>query len=113
MKMINLDDLTVGQMKEIKSMCGVVKTKEEKELGKNLVVLQRGWIFGGDLFKKGSEYTLKNAFNVRKWGTTKGLGELAEKGKLKNSILDPVSDVTFHELTVVAIIRCKDNMVWL
>jgi hypothetical protein len=111
--MINVDELTIGQMKEIKSMCGVVKTKEQKELGKNLVILQRGWIFGGDLFKNGSEYTLKNAFNVRRWGTTNGLGELAEKGKLKDTILDKVSDVTFHELTVIAILKCAQDKTWL
>jgi len=85
----------------------------EKNFGKNLVILQRGWIFGGDLEKNGQEFTLKNAFNVRKWGTTKGLGELAQNGKLKDTILDVCPDVTFHEMTVIAILKCSENKSWL
>lgn len=76
-----------------------------------IVILQRGWIFVGSLTKNGSECTLTNASNIRRWGTTKGLGELAEGGPLSNTQLDKVGTVTFHELTTVAMIEC-DQDVW-
>ena len=47
MKM-NLDDLTLGQIKELKAACGVVKKK--KVINDNSVricVLQRGWVVVG------------------------------------------------------------------
>lgn len=53
---------------------------------------------------------LADAYNVRTWGTTKGLGELAADGPLSNTKLDKVNDVTFHELTTVALIDCDDSI---
>jgi hypothetical protein len=107
---INIKDLTLGQIEELQKLC----TSSEKlaidgtsSLGKHICVLQRGWVFMGDLYKNGSEYILKNASNVRIWGTSKGLGELAEKGPLSGTKLDPVPTTKFHELTVVVLIKCK------
>ncbi len=76
-----------------------------------IVILQRGWVFVGKLSKAESEYTLSSAFNVRRWGTSYGLGELAAKGPLSETKLDKVGTVTFHELTTVAMIDC-DQDVW-
>ncbi len=78
-------------------------------MGKKIVILQRGWVFVGDLAKHGSECTLTNAAVVRRWGTKQGLGEVALKGPLENTVLDPCPDVTFHELTVIAMINCKEE----
>lgn len=75
-------------------------------LGKKIVIAQRGWVFVGDVSKEGSHLTLTNAAVVRRWGTTKGIGELASSGPLKDTKLDPSPDVKIHELTVIAIIDC-------
>lgn len=77
-----------------------------ENLGKKIVIAQRGWVFVGDVTKNGSELTLTNAAVVRRWGTTNGLGELASSGPLENTKLDPSPDITIHELTVIAIISC-------
>lgn len=69
---------------------------------KQIVVLNRGWVVIGDYSEKGDECTLENASIIRKWGTTQGLGELAEKGKLPDTILDSCPTVSFHKMTMVA-----------
>lgn len=55
----------------------------------HLVVIQSGWIFVGALTKCEGMYTLTDASCVRKWGTTKGLGELALAGPTPSTILEP------------------------
>jgi hypothetical protein len=76
-----------------------------------IVILPRGWNMVGYFSKEGSNCKLENTHVIRRWGTSKGLGELAEKGKLKDTVLDPCGTVQFHELTVIATIACKES-VW-
>ena len=75
-----------------------------------IVILQRGWVFIGKFGQNGSTCKLTDAHNIRTWGTTKGLGELAESGKTSSTKLDKVNDVSFHELTIVATIDCDDKI---
>ena len=74
-----------------------------------IVILQRGWIFVGKFEKNGYACKLTDAYNIRTWGTTKGLGEIAEGGPTSNTKLDKINDVSFHELSVVALIDCEDK----
>ena len=66
-----------------------------------IVVLQRGWVYIG-AFSRGTtgECVLENASCIRRWGTSKGLGELVN-GPLPNTALDAAGTVRFHELAVV------------
>ena len=68
-----------------------------------IVVLQRGWVYIGNFSKEAGECVLKNASCIRRWGTSKGLGELV-KGPLSNTVLDAAGTVRFHELAVVNMI---------
>jgi len=74
-----------------------------------IVVLQRGWVMIGRYSQDGDTCTLENAYVIRTWGTTKGLGELALDGKQTNTKLDKAGHVEFHILTVVATINCDDK----
>ena len=85
--------------------------EDEDTLGKFIVVLQRGWVVVGDLSKDGTEFTLTNGSVVRRWGTSKGLGELAIEGPLEETILDPIPDTKFHELTVIMRMKCSDKWI--
>jgi len=77
-----------------------------------IVILQRGWIMVGIFTRDGNDCILRNAYNVRKWGTTQGLGELAENGKLSDTVLDKMYGVVqFDYLTVISTIDCKEK-VW-
>ena len=72
-----------------------------------IVVLQRGWVYIGRFSQKGEQCHLTNAFNIRRWGTEFGLGELAEKGPIPEGVgngptkLDKNADLHFHEMTIV------------
>jgi hypothetical protein len=76
-----------------------------------IAILQRGWVFIGKFSKEGDVCKLTDAYNIRTWGTTKGLGELAEGGSTSTTKLDKVNDVMFHELGIVCLIDCND-IVW-
>ena len=83
---------------------------QEKELSGDLkiVILQRGWVMVGKLERTGSDCKLHKASIVRRWGTTKGLGELAMNGPLKDTVLDKTGGmVEFDYLTVIATIPCE------
>ena len=82
---------------------------ETQDLGLQIVILQRGWVFVGLMTKVGSQCKLTKAATVRVWGTTQGLGELAEKGPTGNTKLDPSPEVIFHELTTIAAIKCEEK----
>lgn len=73
-----------------------------------IVVLQRGWVMVGRLEKIGSDCKLHNAYVIRNWGTTKGLGEIAASGPTSSTKIDPTNGlVEFDYLTVVASIACN------
>jgi hypothetical protein len=74
-----------------------------------IVILQRGWVFIGRLAKDGDTYTLSGAKNIRVWGTSNGLGQLAVDGPTSKTVLDPAGRVTFHELTVVATLDTDES----
>lgn len=66
-----------------------------------IVIGQRGFVWVGDMAIDGDEVTLTDARNIRRYGTTKGLGELVS-GPLKDTVLDPVGTVRLHRLGIVA-----------
>jgi hypothetical protein len=106
---MKLDDLTLGEIKQLKSLFqGNESSCCIEDLGTQIVILQRGWIFVGTLTKKGSSMRLNNAATIRVWGTSKGLGEIAESGPTSNTKLDTVPEVSFHELTVIGSIKCNE-----
>lgn len=71
-------------------------------MAKQIVIAQRGWIFVGDVTRAENEVVIENAAVVRRWGTTRGLGQIASEGPTPSSILDPCPTVRIHPLSVVA-----------
>lgn len=77
---------------------------------KHIVVLDRAWNLVGDLKKEDDDlYSMTNAFFIRRWGTTKGIGQLAIEGKLNETILDPTNPTKFHKDKVIFIIECNEK----
>ena len=74
---------------------------------KQIIIAQRGWVFVGDVEQVGDSVTIKHASCIRRWGTTKGLGELAGNGPTKSTVLDSLGTVRLHALAVVASIDCE------
>src|SRR3990167_11428151 len=74
---------------------------------KTILVLQRGWVVVGDLVEDtDSKVRLDNASVIRRWGTTKGIGQLALEGPQKATVLDPCGVVEAHPQTIVMWIPC-------
>lgn len=79
-----------------------------------IVVLQRGWVFTGKYSQDEYIGTLKDAACIRRWGTSQGLGELAEQGpRTENdtngpTIFDPSPDITFHIREVVFVMNTNE-----
>lgn len=98
MKTITLDGVEyVAKVEMDKALKGsqVAPTKIQ------IVVLQRGWVAIGRFTQTKEQCHLTNAYIIRTWGTSKGLGELANEGQKTDTKLDKCADIHFHEMTVV------------
>jgi len=69
-----------------------------------IVVLDRGFVYVGDVTVEKDWCIIENAWNVRVWGTTKGLGELALGGPTKNTKLDEVGTVRAPMRAVIHVV---------
>lgn len=105
---MNLGNLTWGEIKQLKDLF-TNKSLITENWGKQIVILQRGWVAIGDLTKKGCYMELDNAYIIRRWGTTGGLGQLAKEGKQENTELESTPRMKFHELTVISLIEVDAN----
>lgn len=76
-----------------------------------IVVLDRGFVVVGNVEFRDQYVVITNCSCVRRWGTQRGLGQLATEGPTDNTILDPQPTTQVHELQVVQIIWC-DGAAW-
>lgn len=76
---------------------------------KQIVVLQRGWVVIGEVSRDGEDVTISEASVIRRWGTTRGLGELALEGPKANTVLDPAGTVRGHALGIVMTIDVDES----
>lgn len=77
--------------------------------GLQLAILDRGFIYVGEV-KTNSEWcVITNARNVRRWGTKEGLGELALKGPLSDTQLDDTGTVLAPIKSLIALIACDQS----
>ena len=74
-----------------------------------IVIAQRGWVFVGDVSRSGDDVTITNAKCIRRWGTTKGLGEIAKAGPKSGTVLDDAGTVRMHALAIVASLDCEES----
>lgn len=73
-----------------------------------IVVGTYGWVFSGYADTEfGFDVSLERACVVRKWGTTKGLGQLALSGPTNETVLDECGTVRVPANSVVAVIECQ------
>lgn len=72
-----------------------------------IVVLDRGFVVIGMVSMDGSYVVINDCSCIRRWGTSKGLGQLAKEGIQKDTILDPQPETRVHELKVIQMIKCE------
>jgi len=68
-----------------------------------IVVADRGFVYIGRMEKEEDFLVLRNAKNLRVWGTTKGLGELVF-GPTSKTVLDIVGTVRLPFRAVISVI---------
>ncbi len=72
--------------------------------GFGIVVADRGYVYVGNVNLDDQFAVVTNAKNVRVWGTTKGLGELALCGPTSSTKLDDVGTVRIPMRAIISLI---------
>ena len=81
-----------------------------EEMGpQQIVVVDRGWVYVGIARHVDGALKIENARCIRRWGTTRGLGELAESGPTSETKLDPMGTVLVPDRAVISVIACKSK----
>ena len=75
---------------------------------RHIVVLDKGFIFVGDLSKEGDTYTLCNCGNIRKWGKG-GFGGLTRSRSDSEAIVDDCATIKFTDKSLIFIVPVKEN----
>ena len=73
-----------------------------------IVVLDRGFVYVGCVEIGDDFVVIRNAKNIRQWGTTKGLGELVN-GPLPNTKLDSVGTVRAASRALISLIDVEQS----
>ena len=76
------------------------------DLGQNIVVLDRGFVYVGNVTRDGDFLRVANAKNIRFWGTKKGLGEL-RNGPLAETKLDDIGEILAPMRALIHLVPCK------
>ena len=107
---MNIEELTIGQLMNLQSLLGnKPATATRKDLGLQIVVCDRGFVYVGQTVVDGEFVTITSARNIRKWGTTKGLGQLAESGPTRDTVLDNAGELLVPLKSVIHFIKCKNS----
>jgi hypothetical protein len=75
--------------------------------GLNIVILDRGLVWVGDVEISGDWVIITNAKNVRRWGTTQGLGELAANGPQPQTKLDMGGTIKAPLRALIGLLKCE------
>lgn len=116
-----IDTMTIGEAraaiqrgKEVESLFGAGPRTTSNMTMKDfigpcpqIVILDRGFVYVGDVAIENDWLVIRNARNVRRWGTTKGLGELAKNGPTTKTLLDPAGTVRAPMRAVIGLVECE------
>jgi hypothetical protein len=97
------DSITIDEVKYIRADS---ITSNSPPLGdKRIIVADRGWVFAGACEDhEDGTVTIRNASNIRIWGTTKGLGELVN-GPLSSTKYDAYGTVRCSPIVQINVIK--------
>jgi len=76
---------------------------------KHIVVLTQGFVYIGCVEVIDGWITVREAKNIRVWGTQLGLGQLALSGPTKETKMDDVGYVRAPLTSVVHLIECSHD----
>jgi len=77
-----------------------------------IVIADRGWVYVGKVARIQDLIVITDCYNIRRWGTAGGLGELALNGPTGDTVLDFYGTVRVHVLALPGgEVEC-DDAVW-
>lgn len=74
-----------------------------------IIVAERGFVYVGNVHRDADQVVIDNCYNIRRWGTTRGLGQIAEDGPTESSVLDKCPRVKVHVMGVVHQMQCNEE----
>ena len=86
---------------------GVTYYARDEEASLKIVVLDRGFVVVGLVSTDGDNIVIDDCSCVRRWGTSRGLGQLAAEGPQTETKLDKQPRTTVNKLQVVQMIDCE------
>lgn len=75
---------------------------------KKIVIAVNGWVFIGKTVIKEKTVILTDASVIRRWGTERGIGQIAISGPTKDTILDPLPRTEIQKASVIAVLDCEE-----
>jgi hypothetical protein len=81
---------------------------DQVDHGIQIVVLDRGFVYVGRVKTDADWCFITDAKNIRRWGTSKGLGELAAFGPTKNTKMDQTGAVKAPLKSVIHLIAVSE-----
>ncbi len=75
----------------------------------SIAVLDKGFVYVGYCKTGACFLHIRKPRNIRKWGTTDGLGELSLKGPLADTVLDVCRDITAPIAVLIHMIACEES----
>ena len=74
--------------------------------GVHIVAADRGFVWVGECERSGDCLLIHRARNIRKWGTTRGIGELVN-GPTSETVTDDQGEIAIPWHAVIHITKCK------
>ncbi len=75
-----------------------------------IVIVDRGWVYVGEYKHEKDFLIITNAQNIRQWGTTRGLGQLALEGPTPSTRLDLYGIVRVPLRAVISVIDTESKL---
>lgn len=75
-----------------------------------IVIADRGYVYVGNVVYDDRFAIMTDAKNIRRWGTTKGIGELALEGPKSETVLDNVGTVRIPARAIISILDTESRL---
>jgi len=112
---MNLDELTLGQVKELRTIFGEghTVTAKHQDIGKKVIIrtYSAGVHFGELVSKDSDEVILKNSIRIWQWFGAASLSQLAMEGTSKPSECKFAMAVDSITLKMIEIIPCTQTAI--
>ena len=112
---MHIDTLTIAEAREAvatgkkieEALGGKPPSCQGSHEGLNIVILDRGFVYVGDVTVSEGWLVISSAQNIRRWGTTRGLGELALNGPQPETKLDMGGTMKAPMHAVIGLLKCE------